>query len=70
MLEAGDISLYYEDVDVSVKVRRLVYYLLHYSMKASEENIPLKRYSEIRKIVDYNKVDCQVVYEIVDFLKL
>lgn len=47
-----------------------MYYLLHYSMKASAENIPLKRYSEIRKIIDYNKVDCQVVYEIVDFLKL
>ena len=33
------------------------------------KNIPLKRVYEIKQIIDYNEVDCQVLYEIVSMLK-
>jgi hypothetical protein len=33
------------------------------------KQIPLKRISEIQQIIDYNRVDCQVLYEIVLFLR-
>ncbi len=34
-----------------------------------KKNIPLKRYLEINKILNYNQKDCQVLYEIVTLLK-
>ncbi len=37
--------------------------------KANKKNIPLKRYIDIKNIVDYNRIDCQVLYEIVDLLR-
>ena len=45
-----------------------VYYLLEYSKKSEENNIPIKRYEEIKKIIEYNKIDCLVLYEIIQFL--
>ena len=37
--------------------------------KANTKNIPLKRYIDIKNIVEYNRIDCQVLYEIVDLLR-
>lgn len=37
--------------------------------KANTKNIPLKRYINIKNIVEYNRIDCQVLYEIVDLLR-
>jgi hypothetical protein len=34
-----------------------------------KKQIPFKRISEVQKIIDYNRVDCQVLYEIVEFLR-
>jgi len=34
------------------------------------KHIPLKRISEISKIIDYNRIDCQVLLEIVEFLRI
>ena len=31
--------------------------------------IPLKRYVEVKEIIEYNRIDCQVLYEIVDLLR-
>ena len=31
--------------------------------------IPLKRYVEVNEIIEYNRVDCQVLYEIVELLR-
>ena len=35
----------------------------------NNKKIPLKRYLEIKNIVYYNYVDCQVLYEIVELLR-
>ena len=37
--------------------------------KNNTKKIPLKRYSQIVDIIDYNRIDCQVLYEIVDLMK-
>ena len=37
--------------------------------KGHSKRIPLKRYSEISDIIEYNRIDCQVLYEIVDLLR-
>ena len=37
--------------------------------KKNTKNIPLKRYIDIKNIVEYNRIDCQVLYEIVDLLR-
>ena len=37
--------------------------------KAHTKNIPLKRYLGIKEIIDYNRIDCQVLYEIVELLR-
>jgi len=46
-----------------------IYYLLEYSKKSEVDNIPIKRYPEIKKIVEYNKMDCLVLYEIIQFIQ-
>ena len=35
----------------------------------NKKDIPLKRYLEINKIINYNLKDCQVLYEIVNLLR-
>lgn len=37
--------------------------------KNNNKKIPLKRYIEISEIIDYNRIDCQVLYEIVELLR-
>ena len=37
--------------------------------KNKDKNIPLKRYSEIKKIIYYNQIDCVVLMEILQFLR-
>ena len=37
--------------------------------KNAEKNIPIKRYTEISDIVEYNKIDCIVLMEILQFLR-
>jgi hypothetical protein len=37
--------------------------------KSHNKKIPLKRYLEIKSIINYNRIDCQVLYEIVDLLR-
>jgi hypothetical protein len=37
--------------------------------KNNNKKIPLKRYIEISDIIDYNRIDCQVLYEIVELLR-
>lgn len=37
--------------------------------KSHNKKIPLKRYLGIKEIIDYNRIDCQVLYEIVDLLR-
>ena len=37
---------------------------LHHNKK-----IPLKRYKKIKEIIDYNRIDCQVLYEIIELLR-
>tara|TARA_B100000575_G_C23140812_1_gene663807 strand:+ start:3723 stop:5357 length:1635 start_codon:yes stop_codon:yes gene_type:complete len=37
--------------------------------KKHNKKIPLKRYLEIKDIVNYNRIDCQVLYEIVGLLR-
>jgi hypothetical protein len=34
-----------------------------------DKNIPLKRYLEVREIIEYNRTDCQVLFEIVELLR-
>tara|TARA_B100000035_G_C20826501_1_gene476685 strand:- start:411 stop:569 length:159 start_codon:yes stop_codon:yes gene_type:complete len=35
----------------------------------NKKNIPLKRYNEISNIIEYNKIDCIIVMEILQFLR-
>lgn len=37
--------------------------------KKNTKNIPIKRYIEISNIIEYNKIDCQVLKEIIDLLR-
>ncbi|MBD62909.1 MAG: hypothetical protein CMD68_02380 [Gammaproteobacteria bacterium] len=37
--------------------------------RAHTKNIPLKRHLGIKEIIDYNRIDCQVLYEIVELLR-
>ena len=37
--------------------------------KQNKKNIPIKRYLEISKIIQYNKIDCKVLQEIFNLLK-
>lgn len=39
------------------------------SCKQKNKKIPLKRYIEISEIIEYNRIDCQVLYEIVELLR-
>ena len=34
-----------------------------------DKNIPLKRYTEIAEIIDYNKMDCVILMEILFYLR-
>jgi len=46
-----------------------MYLLLQFAKKANENKIPMKRYSKIKEIVNYNDMDCRVVYDIVMYLR-
>ena len=46
-----------------------MYLLLQFAKKADENNVPMKRYSEIKEIINYNYMDCQVVYDIIVYMK-
>jgi hypothetical protein len=46
-----------------------MYLLLQFAKKADDNKIPMKRYSEIKEIINYNYMDCQVVYDIIFYLK-
>lgn len=37
--------------------------------KNNTKNIPIKRYIEISNIIEYNRIDCQVLLEIIDLLR-
>ena len=37
--------------------------------KNKDKNIPLKRYTEIKEIIQYNQIDCIVLMEIIQFLR-
>lgn len=45
-----------------------MYQIVECSKKADEKNIPLKRLTEIKKIIEYNYYDCLVLYDIIQFL--
>ena len=34
-----------------------------------DKNIPLKRYNEISEIIEYNKMDCVILKEILEYLR-
>jgi len=34
-----------------------------------DKNIPLKRYKEIAEIIEYNKMDCVILMEILQYLR-
>ena len=37
--------------------------------KKNNSKLPIKRFIEVKKIIDYNRIDCQVLYEIVKLLR-
>ena len=39
------------------------------SEEAEQKNIPLKRFTEIRKIIYYNYMDCKVITDILQMLQ-
>jgi len=45
-----------------------MYQIAECAKKASEKNIPLKRLTEIKTIIEYNYYDCLVLYDIIQFL--
>jgi len=34
-----------------------------------DKNIPLKRYKEVAEIIEYNKMDCVILMEILQYLR-
>jgi len=40
-----------------------------YCIEKGSKKIPIKRYKEIKEIVEYNRIDCQVLLDIVNLLK-
>ena len=40
-----------------------------YCIRKGSKKIPIKRYKEIKEIVEYNQIDCQVLLEIISLLK-
>ena len=37
--------------------------------KNNNKKIPIQRFLEIKNIIEYNRIDCQVLYEIVQLLR-
>jgi hypothetical protein len=35
----------------------------------NEKNIPIKRYTEVAEIIEYNKMDCVILMEILQYLR-
>ena len=43
--------------------------IIHKSNDALEKSIPIKRYTEIKKIIYYNYMDCKVIVDILEMLE-